>query len=98
MATEPPDDGWPTHCVTPDGVRYPRIPYGSAADNGGLDRQADELPCHDCGVVNGEFHISPHCEWERCPKCLGQFVSCECEFIGDAPPGEDPDGDEADND
>lgn len=36
--------------------------------------------CHDCGIVNepGNIHHMG-CDVERCPKCDGQLISCECE-------------------
>jgi hypothetical protein len=88
MADASLSDGWPTHCVTRDGRRLARIAYGDEPDDWGADRH----PCRDCGVVKGEYHVSPLCDVERCPSCGGQFVSCDCDFVGDA----EGDGDEPD--
>lgn len=35
--------------------------------------------CGDCGAKEGEYH-SDGCDIERCPKCNGQLLSCDCEF------------------
>jgi len=34
--------------------------------------------CHDCGARTGEFHLQG-CDMEQCPRCGGQFISCDCE-------------------
>ena len=62
-----------------NGAVYERIRYGNEADDWG----ADVGPCHDCGVVKGQFHVGPLCDVERCPRCGGQVISCECEYEGD---------------
>jgi len=38
--------------------------------------------CHDCGIENrvGNLHHFS-CDVERCPKCGGQLISCDCEKI-----------------
>ncbi len=61
------------------GATYERVRYGSEAEDWG----ADLGPCHDCSVVKGEFHAFG-CDVERCPRCGGQLLYCEC-----------PDGEEA---
>jgi hypothetical protein len=35
--------------------------------------------CHDCGIENkpGNVHHCG-CDMERCPKCGGQMISCDC--------------------
>ncbi len=33
--------------------------------------------CHDCGIKHGGLHHRG-CDVERCPKCKGQLISCEC--------------------
>jgi len=35
--------------------------------------------CHDCGIENKKGNIHHFgCDMERCPRCKGQLLSCEC--------------------
>jgi hypothetical protein len=52
------------------GQSYSRIAYG-ADSHDGAER------CSDCAVDRGQLHV-PTCCVERCPKCKGQAISCEC--------------------
>ena len=55
------------------GEDFRRIPYGNEADDWGADRG----PCHDCRVIKGQLHVVG-CDVERCPKCDGQAITCDC--------------------
>lgn len=76
-------EGWPEKIqaaqqvasYTLNGKAIPRVRYGSEQD----DWHADRIPCHDCRVLKGEFHV-PSCDVEECPACGGQLISCDCAF------------------
>jgi hypothetical protein len=59
---------------TVDGVKYPRICYGGESD----DMSAALHVCRDCGVSLGQYHVVC-CQFEECPRCHGQAISCLCE-------------------
>ena len=58
-----------------NGKSVPRVRYGNEQD----DWHAQTVPCHDCRVLKGEFHV-PSCDVEECPVCGGQLISCDCPF------------------
>jgi len=62
------------------GTVYDRVAYGAEEDDwgAGIGR-----PCHDCAVIKGQLHVVG-CDVERCPRCGGQAISCDCLDAGDA--------------
>lgn len=64
-----------THLVRRD-ERRPRIRMGASDDLMGPDPDGR---CHDCSVGPGQFHAL-RCDAERCPFCLGQLLSCDCDL------------------
>jgi hypothetical protein len=84
-------EGWPEKIIAAQQIvsmRYkerdvPRIRYGDEQS----DWSAETIPCHDCRVLKGEFHVQS-CDVEECPVCGEQLITCDCEF-------EEPDSTEA---
>lgn len=60
------------------GQESERICYGNEAEDWGAHRGT----CHDCGVAKDQYHLIG-CDVERCPKCVGQAIYCECEDAKD---------------
>lgn len=74
------------YLVTPKGKKYLRIKFGEENEvlirNGFPDRTStayvDFDYCGDCAAKKGEYHLDI-CDWEICPICFGQALSCDCE-------------------
>lgn len=50
-----------------DGIERERVPF-TISDF-----------CHDCSTPRGKLH-HPGCDDEKCPKCGGQAIGCDCEL------------------
>lgn len=76
-------EGWPEKIMAVQEIQsvkfkgrdISRIRYGKEKS----DWAAASTPCHDCRVLEGEFHV-PSCDVEKCPVCGGQLITCDCEF------------------
>ncbi len=67
-----------TH-LTCGGKSYAKIAYGSETFRHPVE--ADREPCRHCRTIKGKFH-EDSCDYEQCPKCGDQLMSCGCEFAG----------------
>lgn len=56
--------------ILEDGVAYDRILVDAQVEY-------EDARCSDCGAQPGNFHHYG-CDQERCPKCGGQMISCNC--------------------
>lgn len=75
-----------SYILTTDNKAYMRIKYGDEEKFYNFKHNSNESYhssdcryCHDCGVKKGEFHLEA-CDWEICPKCGGQLLSCDCDW------------------
>jgi hypothetical protein len=58
-----------------DGKELQPIPYGSETPN--YYDGTNPEHCHDCNAkIGGYHHIG--CDWEECPNCESQLLSCGC--------------------
>ncbi|MCO5170209.1 MAG: hypothetical protein M9894_28065 [Planctomycetes bacterium] len=53
-----------------------RIPYGQETFREPVE--ASRGPCRHCGTIAGKLH-DPGCDYEECPVCRGQVMSCDCD-------------------
>jgi len=61
------------------------IPYGKETRNappfpGQMQHGiaiTDSMRCHDCYALPGHYHHFG-CDWEECPRCHDQAISCDC--------------------
>jgi hypothetical protein len=65
--------------VVMDGVSYARVPYGSETFRQPVE--AEHGPCRHCNTLKGKLHEF-NCDYEQCPRCGWQLMSCDCEFVG----------------
>ena len=65
-----------------EGKLYPRLSYG--AETFRNPTEAGRRQCRHCGAVKGQLH-EPLCDYEECPVCGNQVMSCDCGiFVEDA--------------
>lgn len=53
---------------------YAQVRYGEEEDDWG---GKSGRPCHDCFCRPGDLHHTG-CDVERCPRCGGQAIACDC--------------------
>lgn len=59
-------------------IGYSTRPDGS--DMVAVVKNTDAYDCHDCNAGSGLAH-HPGCDWERCGKCGGQALGCDCRLV-----------------
>lgn len=72
------------HFYIRDGIKYKRIKYGDEILRfPELFEKYESLNaytyehCGDCSAIKGEYH-EEFCDYEICPRCKGQRLSCGC--------------------
>jgi hypothetical protein len=58
-----------------------RFKYGDEPGCLSVDPAFSEIPCHDCGVIKGQYHVDG-CDQEECPNCHRQLLGCDCWIHG----------------
>jgi hypothetical protein len=56
---------------------YEPLRYGEEEDDWGV---LSGKNCHDCNCPPAAYH-HVGCDVERCPRCGGQAISCDCEQL-----------------
>ena len=64
---------------TRQGQKFGRINYGDEPGWKMYNLEFADIPCHDCGVVKGQYHAK-NCDVEECPRCHNQLLGCGCNF------------------
>ena len=70
-----------------EGEAFARVPYGEETFWNPVIAQTQPCPC--CHTLRGQLH-EPLCQYEQCPKCGQQVMSCDCPFY--APEDEEDSG------
>jgi hypothetical protein len=66
------------HFITVEGEIVDRIKYGEETFIiNGEEKKLTNTYCGDCAAKLGEYHLGG-CDWEVCPVCKGQLLSCDC--------------------
>ena len=75
-----------SYILTKDNNAYKRIKYGDEDkfynykfNTNDSYYSIDCKYCGDCGAKKGEIHLDG-CDWEMCPICGHQLISCDCEW------------------